>query len=313
MGKVFQSYLENLSLGDLQEHEDMAVFPLVLEKEAKTPYILLDEALQEGLLTITEKVEGGRVPELLVINKADQEVLILDGEELVGAKQNRIVNTSILLERFSRTIIPVSCVEEGRWRYKARAFSSGRKVFSGAGRAMKMKSVHRSLREEGLPLSDQGAVWNHIGEVACRLHAHSPTGAWSDIYESVSDRVDSLLKGFKTVPGQVGMLVAINGRVVGCDSFGKAETLEKVFPKLIRSYAIDALYPDDNGRRIDRLEVQAQTFMSQIGEASKLPYTSPGLGTDLRMENEDAIGAALVFGDEVVHFSAFTRGRYEHL
>jgi hypothetical protein len=62
-----------------------------------------------------EVSRGGSVPELKVVNKSDRMLLILDGEGLVGAKQNRIVNTTILIAGNTTTVIPVSCVEQGRW------------------------------------------------------------------------------------------------------------------------------------------------------------------------------------------------------
>jgi hypothetical protein len=36
------------------------------------------------------------VPQLLFINDAMRPVLLLDGEELVGAKQNRVLNLTVL-------------------------------------------------------------------------------------------------------------------------------------------------------------------------------------------------------------------------
>jgi environmental stress-induced protein Ves len=66
------------------------------------------------VVEVAEVDESGQFSRLKVINRSDLSVLILDGEELVGAKQNRIVNTTILIAAESVTIIPVSCVEQGR-------------------------------------------------------------------------------------------------------------------------------------------------------------------------------------------------------
>ena len=92
----------------------MSVFPVFADLEGSVDYIPLKEAIADGLLIISEVDESGSVPELKVTNCAEVPVLLLDGEELVGAKQNRIINTPILLKKLSETIIPVSCVEEGR-------------------------------------------------------------------------------------------------------------------------------------------------------------------------------------------------------
>jgi len=77
-------------------------------------YLLLDEALREGLIEVGEVSKEGSVQNLKVTNKSLKMVLILDGEELVGARQNRVVNTIILVQAKYTLLIPVSCVEEGR-------------------------------------------------------------------------------------------------------------------------------------------------------------------------------------------------------
>jgi hypothetical protein len=87
-------------------------------------YLLLDEALAAGLAAVTEISEAGSVPDLLVKNLAPSPVLILDGEELVGARQNRIVNLTILVAAQQALHIPVSSVEAGRWAAHSREFEA---------------------------------------------------------------------------------------------------------------------------------------------------------------------------------------------
>lgn len=56
---------------------------------------MLDEALAEGLFEVREVDDGGSVNEILVINKTNYTVLLLDGEILAGAKQNRVLNAGV--------------------------------------------------------------------------------------------------------------------------------------------------------------------------------------------------------------------------
>jgi hypothetical protein len=107
--------LSKLELGPIQQHNNLAVIPLFAPGMEGPEYLTLKQALDARLLTIAEVSQGGSVPELKVINQGDLPVLLLDGEELVGAKQNRILNTTILLKEKSETLIPVSCTESGRW------------------------------------------------------------------------------------------------------------------------------------------------------------------------------------------------------
>src|SRR5687767_4219759 len=131
-----------ISVGASATHGALSIFPLKRETEQKpVSYLVLDEALASGRFRVTEVSDVGTVPYLLAINDADCPVFLLDGEELVGAKQNRVLNLSLLLAPKSRTEIPVSCVEAGRWHAESNAFRSERRVHFARGRAQKMEQV----------------------------------------------------------------------------------------------------------------------------------------------------------------------------
>jgi len=97
MEAILGNYLDQIKIGGKQIYKNLALFPLLYNLAIPLEYLNLDEALQGSLKEVTEKTEGGSVPELQVVNKSSQMVLILDGEELVGAKQTRIINTTILV------------------------------------------------------------------------------------------------------------------------------------------------------------------------------------------------------------------------
>ena len=146
-------------------HESLIVFPLFAEPNGQVDYLLSDEAIQAGSVTVQEVSEGGSVPDLLVENNGDTRVLFLEGEELVGAKQNRILNASVLLPARSKIKIPVSCVERGRWAYKSRQFGSGGRHSPSKLRHTLKSSVseYRLNRQGAGHRSDQGKVWEEVG------------------------------------------------------------------------------------------------------------------------------------------------------
>src|SRR5690606_30206741 len=84
----------DLELAAAQRHDLLTLFPLVAVGEPELPYALLVDALAAGTVRITE-VGAGTVPALLAWNAGDVDVLVLDGEQLVGARQNRMTNRSI--------------------------------------------------------------------------------------------------------------------------------------------------------------------------------------------------------------------------
>ena len=127
------SALDTLSIGTPQHFRHLTVFPLVHPTPRAPFYLTLDEALAQGTVQVTEVSKGGHVPELLLINRGDRPVLLIDGEELVGAKQNRVLNLTILATPHSELVIPVSCVEQGRWSAVSPAFCASPRVHFAAG------------------------------------------------------------------------------------------------------------------------------------------------------------------------------------
>lgn len=93
----------------------MHIFPLRGGTHAEQDLSLLEDALHAGTLRVEEMNEAGSVPELHIVNEGTLQVLILEGDELIGAKQNRVVNSSVLIATNSELVLPVSCVERGRW------------------------------------------------------------------------------------------------------------------------------------------------------------------------------------------------------
>ena len=108
----------NLTIDDAQVSGALAIFPVRDTGRHTDPddYLPLTDALEMGLVRITEVSEGGSIPTLRLENRAKLPVLAVQGEELQGAKQNRTLNATILAAP-GVIDIPVTCVEAGRWRW----------------------------------------------------------------------------------------------------------------------------------------------------------------------------------------------------
>ena len=133
--------LEKVTTGQPMRFAGLTMIPLLAREDTEPGYLTLDDALAGGAFRVSERSETGRVPELLVVNDTGHSVFVLDGEELVGAKQNRIVNLTILVPAKSRLTVPVSCVEAGRWRHQSQNFSTAKRAYYASGRAMKARHV----------------------------------------------------------------------------------------------------------------------------------------------------------------------------
>ena len=185
--------VEALQIGDPQVHGPLVVFPLRLAENGGPGYVTLRQAIAGGQAAITEVSEGGSVPELRVVNKGDRRVLVLDGEELRGAKQNRVLNTSILIGGHSSLVVPVSCTEQGRWSYASREFDASEFVADRQVRYAMKESVSVNLASGVGHRSDQGRVWQEVGALHERHMTSSPTGAMRDAYQLRKGDLDSVL------------------------------------------------------------------------------------------------------------------------
>jgi hypothetical protein len=307
MEKAVEKLLEKVEFGDAQVFENMTVFPLCLTNGKAPEYLTLGEAMEKEVLKVEEVDEDGSVPELRALNEADVPVMLIDGEELIGAKQNRIVNTTILIQGNSTTVIPVSCVEQGRWSYDTPTFHSKKRMMSSNLRAMKARHVNDSRRRTGDFRADQGAIWDEISAKAERMSAESPSMAMAGIYEKKASSMQKYVNHFRLVDMQVGAVFVINGKIVGLDAFGKPKTFSDVHKKLIQSYALDAIdwLEEDKGDNVLKGDVTKFLEASQASTVDSSP--SVAQGTDYRLEGKKLAGFALALDDEVLHLSVFVQ------
>jgi hypothetical protein len=302
---LLATLLDHLDAAPATSFANLAMIPLLRQDARRPSYATLDEALATGRFRITEVSDMGQVPELRVQNGLDTPVLLLDGEELVGAKQNRVVNLTILLPARAELVIPVSCVESGRWRHVAPDFSaSGRAQFR-EGRAHKQAQVSLSLAMCATPVADQGDVWARISDRASRLGVHAPTSAMHDLYESQRHHVDEFVRALEPVDAQVGAAFAINGRLAGAELFDAPETLRRLLAKIVGSYALDAVVTPQTDGMPPFEPGTVRAWLSRLAAVAPTAHPSVGLGVALRWSGPGLTAAALALHDELVHFVGF--------
>jgi hypothetical protein len=295
--------IKGAAFGPGIDFKNLTVIPIIGAGGGSADYLTLDEGLAAGLVEVTEVSEAGHVPELKVTVKGAVPVLLVDGEELIGAKQNRVLNLTILAPAQRTTVIPVSCVEAGRWRRLSSTFASATRTHFAEGRAEKMRQVTASMHSLGVRRSHQGAVWDLIARKSARLQSPSSTSAMAAMYEKFDAPLDDFVRAFPPVDQQIGAVFLINGTCVGLECFDVPATWHKVSPKLIRSYAIDAL--DRQHARTEQSAVDADRFVNDISAATGAVFPAVGEGEDVRLESRDVIGAALVAHGRAIHISAF--------
>lgn len=302
---TLQEELSSVVAGEPRSFKNLAVFPLFRQKSNLIclDYLLLEDGIADGKVRITELPAQASVPELRLDNQEDLPILILDGEELVGAKQNRVLNLTILAPAKQSLVIPVSCVEAGRWKMSSEELQQADHIMYSHGRAERAAHVTESLRSQGARTSDQGAIWRGIAVKAARLSAFSPTGAMSAIYERHASMLESYVRSFECQEGQCGAVFAISGQIVGLELFDYPEVLRRFFNKLIRSYALDALDASEAAKAMDPEGVSA--FTQKLARAPCLVEPALGHGKDVRFNGPGISGAALWAFQRYIHLCAF--------
>lgn len=308
MNTAVSDAISSLSIGESQVKGSITVLPLLRDADMGPEYLTLGEALAQELLTVTEVSAGGSVPELKVRNEAAIPVLILDGEELRGAKQNRVVNTTILIKEKSEMPLPVSCTEQGRWRYTSDKFTDSNVVMARKARSKKSRSVSHSLRSYESYRGDQGEVWEDVEELQSQSQVHSPTGAMSDVFESRAGSLREWMAAFPVQPNQCGLALLWREQVMGLDLLSRRPAYAQLHERLLKSYLID-LMNNAEGPAAMKAADSFQAFLEKLPGLEERNFPSQGLGEDFRYESPALCGSALVYDEACIHAAYFHEER----
>ena len=296
------SILKDIHLGKSQSYDNLTIYPLFKKTKPNLPdYLLLDEALNQDLVEIRDI---GNVSELLVINNADIDLLLINGEELLGGMQNRTVNITVLVPAKTSINIPVSCTEKGRWQVsenKTRIKKGAPHYSSSQVRRILLKSVTNSLKIKGTYESDQVSIWDSIDCTIRDFGIMSKTSAQSDIFKEKEIDIKNYLNQFFLEPEQTGMISMINGKIKALELFGKEETFKKVYTKLLRSYIIEAM----KEKKIYLIKDNVDVFLQDLERAKLNNYNHLGKGKHIVFEGNLQKGMALIVEDGLVHLCSF--------
>jgi hypothetical protein len=263
---------------------------------------MLDEALAKALVSITEVSAAGSVPELRVQNDADTPVLVVDGEALEGAKQNRICNITVLIPAKTVMNIPVSCVERGRWSYQRKDFATADHMLYNSSRARKAQDVTASLRTSGVPRADQGEIWRDISRKSQRMAAVSGSEAMSVLFQTQHGSLAATEKVLAPRPGEVGAIFARESAILGLETFDAPSSWQSFGRKVLRSYGLDAL--DRHQRPVMHFH-DPEELLDELRACSVAEFPSLGLGSDVRVEHPRLSGGALMALNTLVHVAVF--------
>ena len=307
MKSVTERFFKSLELGNIEWNEGLAAVPVFSSLESHTPYITLQEAFKTGKIEVRELSQGGSVPELFVINNSTQNILILDGEELQGAKQNRILNVTVLLAGKARIVVPVSCTEKGRWHYTSSVFKDSGTIAAQSVRLSKNRSVSENLRMSGSFDSDQSEVWRKIDDLSMRSKVTSETSAMRDVFKDLDKMLESCASSFPVIERQKGVIFFRGSEPAGFEYLSDPGVFRDLYPRILRSYAVETsagVKPRGDRPTMEQVRI----FIEKVASSTMTVGDSVGKGEDIRFAGEGVIGSALAYEEEVLHAVFFPEG-----
>lgn len=272
----------------------LRIFTMHTPREFPKPIIELSKALEQQVAEVTEVDQSGSVQQLYVLNHSQSYLLLYEGSLLKGAKQNRVVNATLLLPPVSKNVIPASCVEQGRWHYSSPSFS---KSEYDAPQFLR-KSIRKNVSASKNLMGNQSEVWSEIRTFACAKAMASPSGDFEDMYRR-STKTESLFPVGLQLPSCHGVFLDVSGNC-SMDFVANQEAFANVQARLIAGY-------EQQARRETKStaseENPLQKLIKWITEGSVFTQPSAGSGTDIRIQTDGAYISALLSEGEVVSVS----------
>lgn len=282
--------------------DGLEVHPLLLrERDPGPPFTLLADAIRAGTLTAEERGAGGQVNEVVVTNRGDAPVLVLEGETIVGAKQNRVVVADVLIPPGSMLAVPVGCVERGRWRRTSSAFDAGEAF------AEPMMRLATALERKATGHVNQARLWQAIEGRLAETAAESETSDYHLWLEKKSRRAKQRAEALAPRPGQVGVMALAGGVLLGLDLLGHPHEWESVAERLVPSYLGLAEARDPRAGA----GMPAAGWLEAVAAAPLRSGPARGMGVQFEFADGPVSGGGLWAGARPAHLSAFASERPE--
>jgi len=290
-------------------HGNLTVFPVVATHSFDTrDFLTLDEGLRSGEVIVTESGSvqplirrrrvplpsgGAQVNQLVLVNNSKRPLILLAGEIVTGGKQDRVIGKDRIIPPESDPMdLGVFCVEPGRWVGSGDRFG----VKGANGALVQAPMAAPNVRAKAMADKDQQKVWSEVARTRTAMAAAvtpsaAPTVGGTSSYagvmanEEVKQQVDSVAepiqRNYQSLIQQlreqnaVGVVVAVNGQMVWADIFASTNLLEKYWPKLVQSYAAEAVVTRTKSGEVT--VKQAQEFINRLDGRHETVDSEPGL------------------------------------
>ena len=293
----------NFNVSEPVEKNNITAFFLSSIEKNNNKYLSFSEAIAKNQVQISEVNKKGFVTKLSVSNKSSDNIIILNGELIIGTqiRQDRIVDSTVLIPGYATVLINTFCGEQYRWSPRlSNKISTSESLYFSSGRANNAADINTKL-------SKQCRIWSEISEKISDFNVKSFTNSVDQIYKKKKVNVEEIVNFFKIPSEAVGVVLGINNQLVNIDIFSNNCMLQIYLPKIIRSIALDSFKKISKKSYLKKKEVHR--FLRQIHQANKQKrkVVEGTLGEELQFNSESVAGSILYHKEQTVHFSAFVK------
>ena len=293
----------NFNVSEPVEKNNITAFFLSSIEKNNNKYLSFSEAIAKNQVQISEVNKKGLVTKLSVSNKSSDNIIILNGELIIGTqiRQDRIVDSTVLIPGYATVLINTFCGEQYRWSPRlSNKISTSESLYFSSGRANNAADINTKL-------SKQCRIWSEISEKISDFNVKSFTNSVGQIYKKKKVNVEEIVNFFKIPSEAVGVALGINNQLVNIDIFSNNCMLQIYLPKIIRSIALDSFKKISKKSYLKKKEVHR--FLRQIHQANKQKrkVVEGTLGEELQFNSESVAGSILYHKEQTVHFSAFVK------
>ena len=293
----------NFNISEPVERNNIAIFFLSSMEKNNNKYLSLSEAMDTKQVQISEINKKGLITKLSISNKSSNNIIILGGEIIIGTqiRQDRIVDSTVLIPGYTTATINTFCGEAFRWSSNLSSeISTSKSLYFSSGRA-------NSAADTNNKYIKQFRIWSEINEKINDFNVKSFTNSVNQIYKKKKDDLEEIVNFFKIPTEAVGVAIGINNQLVSVDVFSNTCLLQTYFPKIIRSIALDSFRKTNKKSFLNKKNVY--TFLRQIHQMKKQKHKviEGTLGEELQFNNETLVGSILLCNEQIAHFSAFVK------
>ena len=293
---------QNIKVLDLQKNSNIQIAQINRVDSCSINIIAFHDVYRDSLIQINEVSEEGHVNKILLKNNSDKFVFIMDGDIILGAKQNRVFNTSMLIGPNKEYYLSVSCIEKNRWQKSSSSFRPANFLSHKSLRKKKIDSYYKRGSY------NQNEVWDEVSNLNKRYNQRSKTSSHTILYESKKHLVDNLKNKFEINPNAKGLAYFINGDLQGIEMFYNDSIYKSYYLPLVSSICLEGiLNSDKNYNNLNKNEVVKiidQTFYHNNSNSKNIKsYNGQILGAELKLSDSIMSTNTLIFQNEQIHQS----------